>query len=53
MVSILHNYFMEKSKMIYILRLFSGALDGELILHNVSSFQDDIFVDFCDGESLN
>lgn len=52
-LSILHSYFMEKSKIIYILRLFSGALNGELILHNLISFQNEIFVDFCGGKSLN
>lgn len=39
--------------MIYILKLFSGALNRELVLHHLISFQNEIFVDFCDGESLN
>lgn len=36
--------------MIYTVRLFPGALNGELILHNLISLQNDTFVDFCDGE---
>ena len=47
------NYFMEKSKDILHIKVVSGALNGELILINWISFQNEIFVDFCDGQSLN